>query len=316
MEWFKQKIIDITIAALTTILVFGVHIAHIEARNVHVAVIISSKGPPFDETLEGFQKYLQRQGISTDYDLYPLEGDHEKAVPILQKIKKNAPALIFTLGSLATEITLKEIVDTPVIAGMILRPDLFQKTSNGTGVFLEFPAETQFKWLQHFLPNTKRAGVIYDPRENQERIENADRIAKKMGLKLETKAVQAPQDLPNALNNLSKNIDVLWGVADTIVLNAQTAKYILLFSFKNYIPFIGLSSAWVKAGALYSLESDYTDTGMQCGEIAVRVLQGTKVSSIPPAPPRKVIYVLNLNTAGHMKIKISEKLIREAHLTY
>ena len=251
-----------------------------------------------------------------NYDLYPLEGDPEKVSKIIQKIKSSRPSLIFTLGSLATEATLKEIDDIPIIVSMILRADLLKKASNATGIFLEFPVETQFKWLERFLPNTKTVGVIYNPKENQERVESAGKVAQKMGMSIQAKEVRVPQDLPEALNGLSKNVDVLWGVADNLVLNSQTAKHILLFSFRNLIPLIGLSSTWVKAGALYSLESNYTDNGTQCGEIAFRVLQGAKVNSIPPSPPRKVVYSLNLNTARHMKVKISDELLRGAQQTF
>ena len=310
------KIVLLTIIGVITILTFGINVPHVEAGDIRIAVLISYKGDPFDEALGGFQKYLRSQGIPANYDLYSLDGDYEKVSQVLQKVKDSRPALIFTLGSLTTEAVVKEIMDIPIIAGMILRSDPLKKTSNGTGIFLEFPVEIQFKWLQHILPDTKTIGVIYNPKENRERIENAAKIVQRMGFTINAKEVHVPQDLPYALNGLSKNVDVLWGVADDLVLIPQTAKHILLFSFRNCIPLIGLSSTWVKAGALYAIETDYTDKGMQCGEIALRVLNGTKVSSIPPAPPRKVIYSLNLNTVEQMKIKISEKIIREAFRIY
>lgn len=220
--------------------------------------------------------------------------------------------MIFTLGSFTTEATLKEIMDIPILAGMILRPNLLKPFSHGTGVFLEYPVETQLRWLRQILPDIRTVGVIYNPKENQAMINNALRIASKMGFNLKANEVHTPQALPFALNDLAKEIEVLWGIPDELVLNQQTAKHILLFSFRNSIPFVGLSSTWVKAGALYALEADYIDIGMQCGEMAFNVLNGVKVSSIAPEPPRKVTYSLNLKTAEQMKIKISEKVIREA----
>ena len=100
------------------------------------------------------------------------------------------------------------------------------------------------------------------------------------------------------------------------VLNRQTAKAVLLSSFHNRIPFVGLSSAWVKAGALYALNWDYSDIGAQSGEIALRVLQGTPPGTIPPVPPRKVQYALNLKTASHMKLDLTPQLIDAALETF
>ncbi len=309
-----RKITIIVTGLITAIFLIGINTA--EPVNERIAVIMGQKASPFEEALSGFQEYLQKKAIQVNYDIYRLEGDMANANGIIQKVKKTKVNLIFTLGSLATETTINEVSNIPIVAGMILREDLLKKTPNGTGVFLEFPVETQLKWLQRLLPDTKTVGVIFNPQENNERMESASRVASKMGLKLEAYKVNVPQDLPEALNRLAKNADVFWGVPDNLVLNPQTAKHILLFSFQNRIPFIGLSSAWVKAGALYSLDWDYIDIGKQCGEIADKIFQGIPMDSIPLATPRKVMYVLNLNAANQMKIKIPEEIIRGAHQTF
>ena len=102
---------------------------------------------------------------------------------------------------------------------------------------------------------------------------------------------------------------MLWGLTDQLVLSPQTAQAILLFSFRNRIPFTGLSKSWVKAGALYALDRDYADIGAQCGEMALQILRGASTSSLPPARPRKLKYVVNLRTADRMKLKIPESLV-------
>jgi len=120
------------------------------------------------------------------------------------------------------------------------------------------------------------------------------------------------QELPDALDSLNKRADVLWGVADQIVLNPQTVKPILLFSLRNRIPFVGLSATWVKAGALYALDRDYKDIGRQCGELALKILQGTAPSALPPVPPRKVVYSVNLKTAHLLKLDLGGQVLQAA----
>ena len=68
----------------------------------------------------------------------------------------------------------------------------------------------------------------------------------------------------------------------------------------------------MKAGAFYALDWDFTDLGMQCGEMALKVLQGTQINALPPGGPRKVVYAVNQKTARHMKIEIAETLVRSA----
>jgi putative ABC transport system substrate-binding protein len=307
-----RNIMVFLIGIFTVVSLLRVNVA--EPANKQIAVLISQKASHYEEALSGFKQYFQRQGAQVDFALYSLEED--KVPSDMPNIKKSKPNLIFALGSLATEKAVSEISDVPIIAGILLKMDPFKKASNVTGVVLEFPMETQFKWLQRILPNSRNVGTIYHPRENRERIEAASKIASKMGLKFEAQGIMSPQELPEALKRLSRNSDVFWGVPDLLVLNSQTVKQILLFSFQNRIPFIGLSPSWVKAGALYSLDWDYADIGMQCGEMAWKILQGSPIHSIPTATPRKVYYVLNLTTANHMKVKLSDELIRGAHQTF
>ena len=120
------------------------------------------------------------------------------------------------------------------------------------------------------------------------------------------------QDLADALDYVAEHIDVLWGVADKTVLSSRTAKSLLLFSYRNRIPFVGLSAAWTKAGALYALDRDYEDIGKQCGEMALKILQGATPQDLPPVSPRRVTYSLNLKVAQHMKVDIDGQLIQGA----
>jgi putative ABC transport system substrate-binding protein len=159
-------------------------------------------------------------------------------------------------------------------------------------------------------------GVLYNPAENQEKIDYANKVAQTLGLRLLARPVSTPQSLPDALNSLVNDVDVLWGLTDQTVLSPQTAEPILLFSFRHRIPFIGLSSSWVKAGALYALDRDYTDLGVQCGEIANKMLQGVRAESVLPVTPRKVLYTVNLKTAQHMKVEIAPPVLNAAQQAF
>jgi putative ABC transport system substrate-binding protein len=277
-----------------------------------IAVLVGSSESPFEETLTGFQGYIAKQGIDAEFEIYRLAGDASQVEQAIQKIKKSGTQVIFTLGSVVTKAVIKKVPDIPVIACLVLRHDTIRRAPNASGVRLEFPIEVQFRWIRTMLPHAKTIGVIYNPDENKKRIEAAGRIARGMGLRLEAQEVHSLQDIPSALKNLSRSADVLWGLADNLVLSPRIAKHLLLFSFRNSIPFIGPSAVWVKAGALYSLDWDYTDMGAQCGEMAIKVLRGMPPGDIPPATPRKVQYSVNLKTARQIKVTISGELRKKA----
>ena len=277
---------------------------------------MSSNEAPFQEAVGGFREQLAGQRIQADYEMLSLNGDAAKAGPAIRKIKAGSPRLVVTMGSMATDAALKEITDIPLVGCLVLRTDNLKKAPNATGVGLEFPLEIQFAWLQKILPEVRSVGVLYNPDENRKRIDAAAVIAQKAGLELEAFEVSAPQDIPAALDNLSRRAEVLWVPVDSLTLSPPIAKNLLLFSFRNSIPLVGPSSTWVKAGALYSLDWNYADLGAQCGELAQKALAGAAPSSLPPAAPRKVLYSLNLVTARQLKIDLPEKLVRGARQTY
>lgn len=307
-----QKIIF----ALTAFLASGMVVPFAQAESVRIAVMLSNDSAPYRETLTGFQEHISKQNLQSEYYIYNLNADTKAAEKAVQEIKKNRVSLILTIGTIATESAINSIKDVPIVAGLVLKADKLNDTKNATGVILEFPLETQFKMMKRFIPEIKTVGVVYNPGENKDLIKTASKVAQDMGLRLDAQEVNTPQQLPYALERLVNSADVLWGVADKLVLTSETAKHILLFSYQNRIPFIGLSTPWVQAGALYSLDRDYTDIGIQCGELAIKILQGSRAGAIPAVLPRKIVYSLNLKAARHMKVHMSDTIIKGAYQVY
>ena len=279
---------------------------------VRIAVIVSQDASPYQEVLDGFKQALEAQGVRAQFDVRALHGDGAKAEEALLGARQDGAGLLLALGSLGAQAAVREVRDIPVVAGLILNADALAKSPNATAVVLEFPVETELRFLQRLLPGQRNVGVLFNPLENQARIDAAARAAGALGLTLYARKVESPKELPDALESLNKRADVLWGVADQIVLNSRTARPILLFSLRNRIPFVGLSATWVKAGALYALDRDYHDIGVQCGEMAVRILQGAAPSTLPPVPPRKVVYTVNLKTARLLRLDLRAPVLQAA----
>ncbi len=306
--------IRILFAIISAIIGFSIHLdaARGDKVGARILALVSHDTAPYKEALAGFQQYLSGQNVEAVFDSHFLDGDSSKADQILQKTELKAYSLVAAFGEVATRSAIRKSSKTPIIATMILDTVDFERAPNTTGVVLEFPVETNLEWLKRFFPDNEKVGVIYNPEFNKDKISAALRAAQKLRLHLVAKEVEKPSDIPAALEFLSRRVNVLWGIPDPTVLNPQTAKEVLLFSFRNRIPLSGLSLSWVKAGALYALERDYADLGAQCGEMAVKILEGVPPADIPPKPPRKLIYALNLKTAQHMNLSLSESIIRGA----
>jgi len=282
------------------------------AGDAEVAVVLSTNDPSYGEALDGFQSYLSAQEVKVDYKVQYLSGKSIQADNCVREIKSHRPSLLFLLGSQAVRMCGTSMTETPTVAGFVLREEDLKPFPNTTGVYLEFPTRTQFAYLCRILPKARRVAVLYNPRENQKRVDEAASVAKRLDLELVAYEVAGPKDIPRVLKQAFSVCDVLWGLADTVVLRPETAREILLGSMRNRVPLVGVSSAWVKAGALYSLQWDYADLGRQCGQMASKVLRGEQPNVILPASPRKVGYCLNLKTARQMKLELPEEIVQGA----
>lgn len=304
----KQNHIRLT-ALLIALLLLLECVADAAARRV--VVLMSHEGPPYQETLEGIQQHLRSSDQEIDLDIVHAEGDTSKLSGVIEKIKGHDTYLIVTLGTLATDFVANRMIDIPVIAGLVLQLDN-KKNKNISWVKLDPPITIQIEWIKRFFPGDTHIAILYNSSENSGRIQEIRKAANSSGLDLSTYEIYGPGDIPVMLKRIAKECNVIWSIPDSVVFTPQTAKHILLFSHRNRIPLIGLSSAWVKAGALYAIEADYSDLGLQLGEMVSKVLSGHPITSIPPEQLRSFRLSINRRTAEHMKLTIPDSILNDA----
>ena len=281
-----------------------------------IVVLGAQTKAPYRQFVEGFKQHLTKQEPAVKFVEISLDKDPQSTERFRDVVQQNDVALVLTLGSQALRVAVQQDVERPLIAGLTLDNSELENNNNASGVVLDYGAETQFQWVNRILPKVRTVGVLYNPDKSGHRIAAAKKAAGKLGLKLVAKQVNSPKELPVAMEDLFRDVDVLWGMPDPVVLSRQTAKAVLLTSFRNQVPFVAPSSVWVKAGALYALDWDYKDVGVQSGEMALSVLRGKRVSALPTQAPRKVLYSLNLRTAEHMKLTLPGKIVDGAQQVF
>ncbi len=281
----------------------------------HIVIISGGHSAPYEQVSASFTSHFkesEKVSIETKY----LQKDPKLSAELMNWLANNDPDLIVTLGSKATRLVANQITVIPIIAGLVMNSEIIADIPNASGVTLEHPIAVQLGLLQRILPNKKKVGVLYNPSENHERINLAETEAKRLGLTLVPVMVNSPRDLPSALEQIAKQANVLWSIPDQTVMSSKTIQAVMLSSFRNRIPFVGLSSPWVKAGALYAMGWDYQDLGIQCAELAMEVLDGKPVNQIQIANPRMNQFSINLKTVNHMKLDLSAHLVANAAQVY
>lgn len=294
---------------LLTILVALLYSLKVSAvQQTRIAVLLSANSEPYMQTLQGFKEDLKNNIKYEEFTLQPGQSVEE----LVAKAKASKPDIYFTVGSVVTSATLKQVKQTPVVATMVLNFSELENANNATGVVLDFQPEMQIEWLHKIIPNIKNIGMIYSSGPSNQIVKKMEAKAAGLGLNVDARKIKSVQDLPSILDSFENEVDVLLAIADPAVFNAQTAKPILLFSYRNRIPVVGLSEQWVEAGALYSLNRDYLDIGKQCADIVTKIRGGTPVTSLHAAAPRKIEYMINSRATAHMKVSIADKVMTGA----
>ncbi len=278
--------------------------------------VIGQRGPAYRQTWQGVREALLRADPDLRIDLLELDADPARLAERYRSLGPEPPGAVVAVGSAAVERMAALEQSAPIVACMVLNAGDIPRGRNLTGVYLEYPMAQQFEFLRRMLPNQRSVGVIYSSQENHARIGAARAAALEQGLELVSIRVTEARQLPEALDEIAKRTGVLWGWPDDLVLNVRTAKLILLFSYRNRVPLVGLSSAWVKAGALYALDWDFTDLGRQCADQVGQILAGVSPQSIEPGSPRRMNFSLNQRAMRHLKLEVPRELLIEASRLY
>jgi putative ABC transport system substrate-binding protein len=285
-----------------------------------IVSVASVEAEPYRVAYQGFQEALGLSRSDVKIREHVLrEGTSRDQ--LLADIRERPPALVLTLGSTATTFIQSQVKQVPVVFCMVLNPQAsgliqsMQSSGNNlTGASLDIPVKLQFETLQSVVPSARRVGVFYNPKETEKVVLPAVKVANALGLDLVTIAVTSQEEFQEMADSLAKrNLDAVWSVADSTVFSTtRSVEFLLRRTLDARIPFMGLSPAFVKAGALLALSVDYKDVGLQCGEQAALVLQGQAPAVVPIVVPRKVTLHINMNVARAIGVKIPPRVLEKA----
>ncbi|MFH2137650.1 MAG: ABC transporter substrate-binding protein [Candidatus Omnitrophota bacterium] len=291
-------------------------------EKANIVVLNSRVILQYNQALSGFKQELKDNNVPAFYREYDLSRIPEAEFgQILQEINKSAPDSIIALGTKAAVFAKENIPGIPIIFFMVLNPEESGIISGGrnkniTGVALNIPIAEQFKYIKKFLPEVKKIGMLYQSEVKTLMAEEAQAAAGQYGFELQAVPVNnSAQVMPN-LEMVLKESECLWGGVDPLIFNPNTTQKILLATLRNKCPFMAFSSAYVKGGALFALESDYNDIGRQAAQMAIKILGGQNIESISVEFPRKTLLSVNQKTAKTIQVELSETVFDEADIVY
>jgi putative ABC transport system substrate-binding protein len=177
-----------------------------------------------------------------------------------------------------------------------------QYTVPRSAIFLDQPMERQIAFLLAALPSTRNVGILYSTPPQE--LPNVRRLLADKNVRLHDRGVGGAQSLNDALESILSESEVLFVLADAGVYNAGTIRNILLTSYRKQIPLVGISQAYVKAGALCAIYSTPNQIATQAAE-AVRIF--SESGKLPPVQyPKEFEVSVNKQVARSLNIRIEE----------
>jgi putative tryptophan/tyrosine transport system substrate-binding protein len=314
-NWIR-RVVNFAVSLFVSLVTLLPSVTYSQAREL-IAVIKAREAEPYEVALKSLRRTLKEKGVDAQIEEFFLGDEAQGKDERVTEIRRKNPQLIVTLGSAATERVAKLVKDTPVLFCMALNPmasgfvrSMSTSGNNLAGASLDISPQVQFEAIRSLIPNAKKIGVIYNPQETEGVIQQARRAAKEMGLELVAVPISSGDKVPDALRALDKSVDALWSVADGTTFTSASAEFIFLHTLRNKLPFMGLSPAFVKAGALLALAIDYQEVGAQCGGLATKLLSGESPASLPITTPQKLVLYVNLKTAETIGLKIPPERLK------
>jgi len=261
-------------------------------------------------------------GEDVVYDLQNAQGDFTNAISIAQKFKDDKVDLIVAIATPTAQAALQVNQEIPIVINAVTDPvaanlaESWESSGNNlTGMSDAAPNKQQVGLIPRFLPKAKNVGTIYNAGEANSvvQIEVAKEACKELGLNLIEVTVSNSSEVLMAAQSLGERVDAIYVVTDNTVVSALES--VINVCNRQKIALIVADPSLVDKGALASYGIDYFSLGKRSGEIALKIIKGSKPSDIPIqtiTDPNDLQFVVNLDAAKIIGLSVSDEIIEAA----
>lgn len=276
-----------------------------------VLVVLSKADGAYAQVLQTMQSELAAQSRS-DIEIKVQSLDHFRAADA----NASAPALIVAVGTEAAQRVAQSNPAAPILHTLLPRATAIEILRAGRGgkstthrdsaIFLDQPIGRQLDLLRLALPSHKRVAVILGPAtRNQEAELRA--AARERSLTVNIVTLDHREELLPALEKLLDRNDVLFSVPEPLAYNSETIHHVLLTTYRYKIPVMGMSKAYVDAGALLGIYSTPEQIGHQAARL-IASLPVAKALSLPtPSYPRHFMISVNRRVATSLDLSLDSE---------
>ena len=281
--------------------------------------------PSLDNCREGFIQGLANKGFkegeNLEIEVVNAQTEMAKATQIAQSFASSGKDLVCGIATPSAQALYAACAEKgiPVIFNAISDPvgaklakSETEAMTGITGVSDKLPVEDQLKLIREILPDAKKIGIIYTTGEanSVSTIEEYKKLAPQYGFEIVDKGITKQAEIPQVMDVILTQVDCISNLTDNTVVAALGV--VLEKASAAKIPVFGSEEEQVKNGCIASAGLDYVKLGIQAGEMAANVLNGTSIDTIPFETLKETKYTFNEETATALGITISSETLSKA----
>ena len=285
-----------------------------------------SAGAAQDERLTFFREglrdlgYIEKKNILIEYRF--AEGKLERLPELAAGLARLNVNIIVTAGNEAVQAAKNATQTIPIVMAFSGDPvgagfvaSLARPGGNITGLSrlnIELTAK-RLELLNEIIPSATRIAVLFNPEGRVPilALKEAEAMARKLGLQIQTLEVQAPEDIESAFRSATKEragaLMVLPGG-----FTGFHRKRIVNLAGKSRLPAMYSNSRFVHDGGLMSYASDQREEFKRAVFYVDKILTGAKPGDLPVEQPSKFELVINLKTAKQIGLTIPANVLARA----
>lgn len=274
-----------------------------------IIVVPTKKGGAYKEFINSFESSLASSG-GKDITVKIVESDSIDSKSFNKIYSKSR--LIITVGTRATQKIINIDPPVPVLSTLIPRSSyrLIIKLDKGgnqgkrkrSSIFIDQPLARRMSLINTILPLRKTVSIVLGPSTRYMQNELRS-LASENDIRIQIETMDKTQRLIGPLNRALEDSDVLLTVADAVVSNRRTVQNMLLTTYRQRVPVIAYSRAYVKAGALAAVYSTPEQIGRQAGELVGKMVGSGKKTLPSQQYPKYFSVEINHQVARSLGIK-------------
>ncbi|HFI0216508.1 TPA: ABC transporter substrate binding protein [Streptococcus suis] len=317
----KLATISVTSMGLLTLAACSSSSEQASSDVVKVGVLQYMEHESLTAAREGFVAELEangyKEGEKLVLDYQNAQGDQSNLQTISEQLI-DGNDIVLAIATPSAQSLATVSTETPIVFTAVTDPlsaDLVESIEKPggllTGTSDQAPIDKQVELLGQAVPDAKTVGILYttSERNSEVQVEQAKELLEKAGYKVVVKGITSSNEVQDAATSLMKDVDALFIPTDNTV--ASTMTMIGELSVEHKVPVIGGSTDMVDEGGLLTYGTNYEALGRQTAKMAIKIIEGAKVSETAVEYPETVSLHVNEEMAKKLGIDTSKLAVSE-----